>query len=408
MSFFIDNAGNAQHVEIGPEIHKAALDAGVSVPTYINRQYAEADVKHGSAFKQICASVGLCLPGANDFGIRPATMADILDGRAGFQAAGTTNVSDKGSPFGSAARSLAPVALIDMVEDIVSQDRVTDTVTFNQLVAQEISLVGDNFIQPVISYQTTGGPEQARAQRVTEFSEPGTLIRLSTAERIRSLPAFNMGIEFSDKAYRSLSIDVIAMSIARYMQVEKDQRVYSYLSALFSGDSDLNENAVPAVTTVSLDSACVAKTISHKAWVKFLARNRKKRNLTHIICDIDTYLLIEGRSGRPGTVAYDPRLAVIDPQATPANIAQVGFGNGVRYMIVDAAADGGPVPANTVWALDASKAVVRVSNSAASYSASEAFAMRRSTMLRWDWSEAVYRAFGNTELTPFDVLTISQ
>ena len=35
-----------------------------------------------------------------------------------------------------AARSLAPVAIIDMVEDIVSQDRVTDTVTFNQLVAQ--------------------------------------------------------------------------------------------------------------------------------------------------------------------------------------------------------------------------------------------------------------------------------
>ena len=33
--------------------------------------------------------------------------------------------------------------------------------------------------------------------------------------------------------------------------------------------------------------------------------------------------------------------------------------------------------------------------------------MRRSTMLQVDWSEAVYRAFGNTEFTPFDVLTIS-
>ena len=234
------------------------------------------------------------------------------------------------------------------------------------------------------------------------------MLRLSTAERIRSLPAFNMGIEFSDKAYRSLSIDVIAMSIARYMEVEKDQRVYSYLSALFSGDSDLNTGAVSAVTTVSLDSACVAKTVSHKAWVKFLARNRKKRALTHLICDIDTYLLIEGRTGRPGSNAYDPRLTIIDPQAMPANTAQIGFGNNVKYMIVDAAADGGPVPANTVWALDANKAVVRVSNSAASYSASEAFAMRRSTMMRWDWSQAVYRAFGNTELTPFDVLTISQ
>lgn len=408
MAFFIDNAGNAQHVDITPEIHKAALDANLPVSTYINRQYAEADTKHGSAFKQICASVGLCLPGANDFGIRPATMADILDGKAGFQAAGTTNVSDKGSPFGTAARSLAPVALIEMVEDLVAKDRTTDSVTFDQLVAQNISISGDNFIQPVISYQTTGGPEQALAQRSTEFSEPGALLRLSTAERIRSLPSFNMGIEFSDKAYRSLSIDTIAMSIARYVEVEKDSRVYAYLSALFSGDSDLNTGAVSAVTTISLDSACTAKLVSHKAWVKFLARSRKKRAITHVICDIDTYLLIEGRTGRPGSNAYDPRLTVIDPQAVPANVAQIGFGNNVKYMIVDAAADGGPVPANTVWALDASKAVVRVSNSEAAYSASEAFAMRRSTMMRWDWSEAVYRAFGNTELTPFDVLTISQ
>ena len=409
MSFFIDNAGNAQHVEITPEIHKAALDAGVSVPTLINRQYAEADVKHGSAFKQICASVGLCLPGANDFGIRPATMADILDGKAGFQAAGTTNVSDKGSPFGTAARSLAPVAIIEMVEDLVAKDRVTDAVTFSQLVGQEISIAGDNFIQPVISYQTTGGPEQAKPQRVTEFSEPGTMLRLSTAERIRSLPAFNMGIEFSDKAQRSLSIDVIAMSIARYVAVELDGRTYSYLSALFSGDSDLVVGAVPAVTTVSLDAACVAKTVSHKAWVKFLARNRKKRNITHIVCDIDTMLLIEGRSGRPGSNAYDPRLAIFaDPQATAANMAQMGFGNNVQFMLVDAAADGGPVPANTVWAVDASKAITRVSNSTAAYSASEAFAMRRSTMMRWDYSQAVYRSFGDSELTPFDVLTISQ
>lgn len=408
MAFFIDNAGNAQHVEITADIHKAALDAGLPVPTYINRQYPEANAQHGSAFKQICASVGLCLPGANDFGIRPATMADILDGKAGFQAAGTTNVIEKGSPFGSAPRSLAPVAIIEMVEDLVAKDRTTDAVTFNQLIAQDISIAGDSFIQPVVSYDSVGGPNQAKAQRSTEFAEPGMLLRISTSERIRSLPSWNMGIEFSDKAYRGLTIDTIAMSIARYKEVEEDSRVYSYLSALFSGDDDLNTGAVSAVTTVSLDSACVAKTISHKSWVKFLARSRKKRNLTHAVLDIDTYLLLEGRTGRPGSNAYDPRLTVIDPQATPANSAQIGFGNGIKYMIVDSAADGGPVPANTIWALDASKAIIRVSNSSASYSASESFAMRRSTMLRWDWSQTCYRAFGNSELTPFDVLTISQ
>lgn len=407
MAFFVDTAGNAQHVEIGADIHKAALDAGLPVSTYLNRQYASADTKLGSAFRQLCASEGLVLPGANDFGIRAATMADILDGKAGMQAAGLTNTDVKGSPFGSAARSLAPVAIIDMVEDLVAKDRVTDEVTFNQMVGQTVSIDGDNFIQPVISYGTVGGPEQAKAQRATEFGEPTTMLRLGTAERIRSLPTFSMGIEFSDKAQRALSIDTVAMSIARYVEVERDQRIYGYLSALFSGDNDLVVGAIPAVTTLALDATSPAGVLTHKAWVKFLARNRKKRAITHVVCDIDTYLKVEGRTGRPGSNNYDPTLVRIDPQAVPANMAQIGFGNNVRYMIVDSATDGGPVPANTIWAADANKAITKVTNSAAAYQASEAFALRRSTAMRWDWSEAVYRSFGDTELTPFDVLTIS-
>lgn len=407
MAFFIDNSGNAQHVEIDANIHKAALDAGLPVATYINRQYPTADAAHGSAFRQLCASEGLVLPGANDFGIRAATMADILDGKAGMQAAGVTNTGDKGSPFGTAARSLAPVAIIDIVEDLVAKDRVTDEATFNQLVGQNISIQGDNFIQPVVSYQTVGGPEQAKAQRATEFAEPGAMLRISTAERIRSLPSFTMGIEMSDKAQRGLTIDVIAMSIARYVEVERDQRVYSYLSALFSGDNDLVTGAISAVTSTSLDSAATGGVLTHKAWVKFLARNRKKRVITHLVCDIDTYLRIESRQGRPGSNNYDPTLSRIDPQAVAANMGQIGFGNNVKYMIVDSAAEGGPVPANTVWALDANKAVTRVTNSLAAYTASEAFALRRSTAMRWDFSEAVFRSYGDTDLSPFDVLQIS-
>ena len=408
-AFYVDNAGNAQHVEITPDIHKAALDMGVSVPVMMNRQYADADPKRGSAFKQICASVGLSAPGANEFGFRAATLADALDGKAAWNAAGVTNVQEKGSPFGTAARSLAPVAIIDLVEDYLQKDRVTDAVIFDDLVGQKISVNGDNFLQPVVSYSTTGGPEQAKAQRATEFSEPGNMLRISTAERLRSLPTTTMGIEFSDKATRNLTIDILAMTIARYFQITKDNQVYTDLSALFSGDNDLISGAIPAVTTLSLDAACTAKTISHKAWVMFLARNRKKRNITHIVCPVETLLLIEGRTGRPGSNAYDPRLALVaDPQALAMSQSQMGFGNNVRYMIVDNATNGGPVPDNTVWALDQSKAITLVTNSAANYEASERFALRRSTMMRWDSGSAVYRTYGDSELTPYDVLTISQ
>ncbi len=407
MPFFIDNTGTVQQVEVAPEVHKAAFDAQIDVPTYINNLYPAADTSKGSAFTQICASVGLVLPGKNDFGIRAAKVSDILDGKVGAQAAGLNNTSDRGSPFGQAARSLYPAAIVTMVEDILTKDRATDTVVFDQMVGQEMSIPTENFIQPVISYQGANGPESAKMSRVTEFAEPTTMLRLSTAERIRSLPAFGMGIEFSDKARQALTIDVVALSIARYMQVEKDSRVYNYLSALFSGDSDLVIGAVSAVTTTSLDAAATGGVITHKAWVKFLARNRKFRQIDYIICDIDAYLKIEGRTGRPGTVAYDPRLAVIDPQAVAANQANVGFGNNVKFFIVDDAASGGPVPANTIWALDSRKAITRVTNVGATYSASEAFAMRRSTAMRFDYSEACFRTFGDTDTRAFDVLTIS-
>ena len=120
--------------------------------------------------------------------------------------------------------------------------------------------------------------------------------------------------------------------------------------------------------------------------------------------DLDTYLKVEGRSGRPGTTNYDPTISRIDPQAVAGN---VGFGNDVVWHITDAASVGGPVPANTVWALDASQAILLVTNTAAQYSAVEQFLLRRTEAIVMHWSEEVFRLHGETDLTPFDVLTIS-
>jgi hypothetical protein len=192
--------------------------------------------------------------------------------------------------------------------------------------------------------------------------------------------------------------------MAHYLQVERDERVYRYINSLYVGDGDLNVGSVSAVTSASLDAASTGGVLTHKAFVKFLARARKYRKVTHLICDLDTYLKIEGRTGRPGSNNYDPTLTRVDPQA---GLINVGFGNDVRIFLVDSAADGGPVPANTIYALDASVAIARVTNTAAAYSAVEEFAMKRTTAMRLDWSEEVLRSLGDQDLRPFDVLTIS-
>jgi hypothetical protein len=191
--------------------------------------------------------------------------------------------------------------------------------------------------------------------------------------------------------------------MAHYLQVERDERVYRYINSLYNGDGDLNMGAVPAVTSTSLDAAATGGVLTHKAYLGFLARNRKQRRVTHVIGSLSTYLKVEGRTGRPGSNNYDPTLTRIDPQAGMMN---AGFGNDVKFFLVDSAADGGPVPDNTLYALDASVAISRVTNTAAAYSAVEEYAMKRSTAMRLDWSEDVFRSL-DTDLRPFDVLTIS-
>ena len=403
MAAFYDNTGALHQVNnLTADVYAAAEAANLTVAQYINREYGNADQKLGTAFAQMCASEGLALPGKNPLGIRTATVAEVLDGRSGISA---SNSKDQGSPFGSSSRILFPAAIVQMVEDKIVKDYDTDTVVFNDMVAMDVSIGSENFIQPVISYGTLNGPEGAKAQRVSQLAEPPSMLRFTTSERNRSIPTYSIGLEFSQQALRATTLDLVALTLQRFLMVEKDGRVYQYLSSMFAGDSDLNTGAVTAVTSNSLDASATGGVMTHKAWVKFLARNRKKRKITHVIGDINAYLAVEGRTGRPGTVAYDPRLAVIDPQASVVN---QGFGNDVKWFITDlAASEGGPVPANTVWALDATKAIARVSNSSANSVASQEFALRKSEALRMDWSEDVYRVFGNTDLTPFDVLTIS-
>lgn len=403
MAFFIDNTGGTQDVtaQMTSEIYREAVDKNLTVAHLLNQKFPDADMKIGPASAQIFASEGLALAGKNQFGLRNITTAEILNDK-GYSAAG--NVKDNGSPFGSASRILFPAALIPLVEASVAKDYETDGVIFNGMVAQELSIANENFEQPVIDYGTKGGPEQAKAQRISQFSEPPVMMRFGTANRVRKLGVFGIMLEFSQQALRATTLDMVALHINRYLAVEKDARIYSYLSDLFAGNQDMVTGAVPAVTSVSLDAASTGGVLTHKAWVKFLARNRKKRKITHIACDIDTYLKIEGRTGRPGSNNYDPTLARIDPQAVMQNST---FGGDVKLFLVEPATDGGPIPANQVWALDATKAITRVTNTSADYTAAETFALRRSEAMVMHWSEDVYRFMGDTDLTPFDVLIIS-
>ena len=405
--FYYNTKGERVEVpaeKVPPSVYQDAHSANLSLAQYINRMFPDADPKVGPAFNQLCASEGLTLAGKNAYGLRSATMQEVLDGT--YNVMGVTNVKDQGSPFGPASRILFPAAIVALIESAVLKDYSTDTVVFKDLVAVEQGIGTENFIQPVLDYNTPNGPMQARAQRVSQLSLPPNMLRFTTSERTRSLPTYGIGMEFSQQALKATTLDILALTLNRFLLVEKDGRVYQYLSSIFAGDSDLNVGAVSAVTSNSLDSNATGGVMTHKAWLTFLARKRKLRRITHVIGDINAYLAVESRTGRPGTNNYDPTLARIDPQAV-MDSRQTGFGNDVKWFLVDKATEGGPVPANTIWALDTTKGIVRVSNTSAAYTAAETFVLRRSESMVIHWSEDVYRMFGDTDLSPFDVLTIS-
>lgn len=397
---FVDNAGHTQEVSVSAEeMFQGAKAANMTPAAYLNNKFKDADLSVGTAFKQMQASIGICMPGQeNPFGMRPTSMASLMSGE--FQA----NTQQNSSPYGTASRAFTIISVIDAIESAVAKDRTTDADTFYGMVGTELSVSSGVFEQPVVDYATTNGPEQAKAQRTAQGANPPSMAFFKTSDKIRRIGSWTVGMEWTDQALKATTLDYVTMTMGRFLQVERDERAYRYISDLFNGNADMITGAVAAVASNSLDSASTGGVLTHKAWVKFLARNRKYRKITHAIMDLDTYLKVEGRTGRPGTVNYDPTLARIDPQGVMMN---VGFGNDVRIFLVEAAADGGPVPANTIYGVDARAAITLVRDSSAAYSAVEEYAMKRTAAMRMDWSEEVFRTFGDSDLKLFDALTIT-
>lgn len=404
MAFIIDKTGGQQRVTLDLSIYREAKEKNITASQLINTKFADHDPKYGTPYEQLIASEGLTVNPDRTFGLRPKTMGEILNGD-GMSAA--ANVDKKTDPFGSQSRTLFPLAVISAIEDSVQPDRTTDDRIFRSMAAISVPIAGDTFAQPVMDYGVPGGAHTgatgAKAGRIAQLAQAPTMLFLTTSDTYKTLPTYGLGVEVSDKALKSTTLDLFTLTLGRFFQIEKDARVYTYLSNLFAGDLDHNSGAVTAVTSTTLNGAATSGVMTHKAWVSYLALNRKKRHLDYHVCDIATYLKIEARTGRPGSNSYDPSLARVDPQIRP--VEALPFGADVKWMIVDSAADGGPVPANTVWSLDSTQAFMLVTNVEAAYSATEAFVLRRSEHMVWHWSEEAMRLFP-TNLDAFAVLTI--
>ena len=380
-----DKDGKNVEVPITPTLYQEAHEANQTVPQYLANRFETDAALYGSAFEQVCASSGLILGRDRAFGIRPPTVKAILEGTAGMSAGAITRDAVP------ASRVLFPAVILEVIENQLAKERTSQPAIFDQMIAIDDTIAGDRIEQPVLDFQK---PEAARSQGIAQLALPAAMLRVTASDISKKIPVFSLGMEMSDEAAKVVTVDLTALALSRQVAVEKDLRVEEYITAFVNGDADQGYAALTATTSTSLDAAATGGVLTQKAWVKWLAQNRRKRTIDFIICDIDTALKIDARTNRPVvTQANDPNWK-INSTPDPLNLSL----QNVKMFIVEV----GVIATNTVVGLDSRHAIRRIRNSEAEYKASEQFALRKGIGLRFDFGEMAYRLFDDA----WDVLTI--
>jgi hypothetical protein len=175
-----------------------------------------------------------------------------------------------------------------------------------------------------------------------------------------------------------------------------------YILSLLNGDSDYSMAALSTFsgkvqTAASFDSSIVAAgNITFKAWIKWLTQRSNYRTITHVVSDLTTLIALRNMLASEKSTqnpkdnpSIDIGLSVVNPN----------WPSQIKFVLTDDP----NWPANTIMGVDGRYGVHRVKSLTAQYSAIEAFAMKRSTMLRVDSGEIVYRFFDEA----FEVLTLT-
>lgn len=382
MASFIDAKGDTQQLALDVTMYKIAADNNMSFQQYINTKYPTNTEKYGSTFQQLMASEGIFVKPNRELGIRPSTMAQIMDGTPRIEAG--INVKDAVP----ASRILFPAVFMQAIEDKLVANLSMTANAFDSLIAYDESITGERYEQPQINFSK---PEAGRHQGASQLAAPPSMMLITTSDKAYKIPSFALGLEISDQALKATTLDFVAMSLARQAAVERNERAINYMLALFNGDVDNGDGSLSSKGLVDnssiFDAAATGGVLTQKAWMKYLFKNGTKRTITHLVTDFDTAMKIENRTGKPVIVGDDPNSTRIDTQF---NIMNPAWAKNPDLFLMP---EGSAWAANTIMGLDKNWAIRRVRNLSADYQGIESYVLRRSSAMRFDFGEHVNRMY---------------
>lgn len=390
MAAFYDEQGQIQQVEVTLDLVREAADNGMSVREWVNTVYPTDANAYGDAFTQFCASEGLVMQSNKRAGIRAPSLGAVLEGKPKMEATGAVvrNPSQQ-------ARVLLMPAIGALIEDKLVGDLNMHATAFDSMIALDDTIADEWLLWPEANYSK---PEQGRSQVTSQMARPARMLTLTTSEKQIRVPTYSLGIEWAEQATRYLNLDFVALSIARQIAVERNERAHQDLLSMLNGDIDMGQASLASLgkvkTAVSLDAAATTG-ITQKAWMLWLYSGTSRRRITHVVTDILGAMAIEGRAGRPTVLGDNNTSPRINAEASVLNPT---WGD-VQVFITDNPA----WPSGTVMGIDSEYAVHRVTSTNASYQAQQDFVLTRSSAMRWDTGSLCRRL--HTEA--FEVLTFA-
>lgn len=386
---YIDAKGDKQPVDLHVGLYREAAEKGQSLKQLMANKYPTNAEKHGSAYEQVLEQSGVFVRSDKEIGLKASSLEDVLSPK---EAA----ITRDGVP---ASRILFPAVIMDVIEDKLARDYTRNPSALNSLLAMDESINGDRWERPVLNFSK---PEAARGGPVAQLAMPNSMLSITASDKSMRIPSWGIGLEISEQAQRSTTLDLVGLAVARQAAVESNERAQGYILSLLNGDSDLSMAALSTISgkvqkANTFDTSITAAgQLTYKAWLKWLTQRSSFRTITHVVTDLEglfslraMYAAERVQSGTKDTPSMDTGVTIANP-TWPTNV-QVVLTEDPNW------------PANTFMGVDKNYGVHRVNSLTAQYSAIEQFAMKRSTMLRIDKGEVVYRFFDEA----FEVLSLT-
>jgi hypothetical protein len=367
-----DSTGALAEVDVDLGTFRAAVDAGYVHGLKELDDRIMTNENGLTASQQVYTQMGLHR--------KNITIKAAMD-MAGYQGASTQDNSITG-------RLVTQAFLMDTIENKLRANDYGILGIFNSRAAVTDAINGTKFERPILDFSR---PEQGRSQAIAQLSEPTRMLLLTASDKSYRIAGTSIGIEYSDQAAASVSLPIVTLSMQRQAETEALERIEDQLLAFLNGDPDLDMAPLASVsgavkTAKSFDPTLTAGKLSQLAWVSWLFEGSRKRQIDTIITDLKGALAIEQRIGRPTVQTDDATSKRID---TGMTILNPTWPTEVKVII----SQDPNWPANTIVGFDSRYGYHVVTSTSLSYSATEEFAIRRSTKIRVDSGSIAYRLF---------------